>query len=66
VIHTSPDAPSVDVLANEAKVLGNVPITAASAYLAVLAGSYVFKLYVAGTTATVLTSAGIALEASKV
>jgi len=66
VIHASPDAPNVDVLANDAKVLSNVPFKAASAYLEVPAGNYVFKLNVAGTATTALTSPSIALEAGKV
>ncbi len=66
VIHASPDAPNVDVLANDAKVLSNVPFKTASAYLEVPAGNYVFKLNVAGTATTALTSPSIALEAGKV
>jgi len=66
VIHASPDAPNVDVLANDAKVLSNVPFKAASTYLEVPAGNYVFKLNVAGTATTALTSPSIALEAGKV
>lgn len=66
VIHASPDAPNVDVLANDAKVLSNVPFKAASAYLEVPPGNYVFKLNVAGTATTALTSPSLALEAGKV
>lgn len=66
VIHASPDAPNVDVLANDATVLTNVPFKAASAYLDVSPGSYVFKLNLAGTSTTALTSPSLTLEAGKV
>src|SRR3954452_20792486 len=38
VVHASPDAPNVDVLVDDAKVLSDVPYLAASGYLAVPAG----------------------------
>jgi hypothetical protein len=66
VIHGSPDAPAVDVLANDAKVLSNVPFKAASDYLTVDPGNYVFKLNLAGTTTTAYTTPSIALAAGKV
>ncbi|GAA5177764.1 hypothetical protein GCM10025771_15580 [Niveibacterium umoris] len=66
VIHGSPDAPTVDVLANDAKVLSNVPFKTASSYLEVPAGNYVFKLNLAGTATTAFTSPSVALEAGKV
>lgn len=52
VIHASPDAPNVDVYANGAAVLTNVPFEASSGYLAVPAGSYKFEVYPAGANAT--------------
>lgn len=59
VIHSSPDAPAVDVYANGAKVLSDVPYLASSGYLAVPAGAYTFEVFVAGadpsTDAAVLT-----------
>lgn len=66
VVHASPDAPNVDVLANGATVLSNVPFKAASGYLEVDPGDYVFKLNVAGTATTAFTSPTLALEAGKV
>jgi hypothetical protein len=58
VIHASPDAPNVDVYANGAKVLSDVPFEASSGYLPVPAGDYKFEVYPTGadpdTTGAVL------------
>jgi hypothetical protein len=51
VLHASPDAPSVDVYANGARVLSNVPFKAASDYLSVPAGDYTFEVRPAGAAA---------------
>jgi Domain of unknown function (DUF4397) len=48
VIHSSPDAPAVDVYANGAKVLSDVPYLASSGYLTVPAGDYTFEVFAAG------------------
>jgi hypothetical protein len=48
VIHSSPDAPAVDVYANGAKVLSDVPYPASSGYLTVPSGEYTFEVFVAG------------------
>jgi hypothetical protein len=67
VIHASPNAPAVDVYANDALVMSNVAFPAAGDYLKVAAGDYVFKLRAAGaaassapafTSGTVTTTAG--------
>ena len=65
VIHGSPDAPNVDILANNNRVLSNVPFKTASDYLVVPAGAYNFKVNVAGT-ATTATQADVTLAAGKV
>jgi hypothetical protein len=65
VIHGSPDAPNVDILANNNKVLSNVPFKTASDYLVVPAGAYNFKVNVAGTANTA-TQADVTLAAGKV
>jgi Domain of unknown function (DUF4397) len=65
VIHGSPDAPNVDILANDNRVLSNVPFKTASDYLVVPAGAYNFKVNVAGTTTTA-TQANVTLAAGKV
>ena len=54
VVHASPDAPNVDVLVDNVVVLTNVPYEAASAYLAVPAGTRNFKVNATGTTTTVI------------
>ena len=54
VVHASPDAPSVDVLVDNAQVLAGVPYLAASDYLAVPAGNRNFKVNAAGTATTVI------------
>ena len=65
VIHGSPDAPNVDILANNNRVLANVPFKTASDYLVVPAGAYNFKVNVAGT-ATTAAQADVTLVAGKV
>lgn len=65
VIHGSPDAPNVDILANNNRVLSNVPFKTASDYLVVPAGAYNFKVNVAGT-ATTAAQADVTLAAGKV
>jgi hypothetical protein len=54
VVHASPDAPSVDVLLDEAEVLSDVPYLASSAYLATSAGDHNLKVNAAGTATTVI------------
>lgn len=54
VVHASPDAPSVDVLVDNAQVLAGVPYLAASDYLAVSAGNRNLKVNAAGTATTVI------------
>lgn len=48
VVHASPDAPAVDVYADGAKVLTNVPYMGSSDYLSVPAGPHNFKVFAAG------------------
>jgi len=66
VIHGSPDAPAVDVRANDTVVVPNLAFKGASSYLEVPPGNYVFKLNLAGTGTTAFTSPIIALGAGKV
>ncbi len=63
VIHASPDAPNVDVYANGAEVLTDVPFGASSGYLAVPAGDYSFEVYPAGADAGT-TDAVLTIDAS--
>lgn len=51
VVHASPDAPAVDVYANDQLVMSNVAFPAVGNYLNVPAGAYVFKLRAAGAAA---------------
>lgn len=55
VVHASPDAPAVDILVNNGKVLENLPFREYSEYLALPGGSYEFKINVTGTETTVKT-----------
>lgn len=64
VVHASPDAPAVDVLVNDGKVLEALPFKEFSEYLPVPAGRYDVKVNVSGTSTTVL-SANPMLEAGK-
>ncbi len=54
VLHASPDAPAVDVKANDANILTNVPFGVISDYLPVDAGTYNIKVCAAGTTTCVI------------
>jgi hypothetical protein len=54
VVHASPDAPDVDVLVDDAEVLGDVPYLAASDYLEVPPGPRNLKVNAAGTATTVI------------
>src|SRR4051794_549086 len=53
-VHASPDAPNVDVLLDNAKVLSDVPYLASSAYLETSAGDHKLKVNAAGTTTTAI------------
>ena len=54
VVHASPDAPNVDVLLDDAKVLSDVPYLASSDYLATSAGDHNLKVNAAGTATTAI------------
>jgi hypothetical protein len=54
VLHASPDAPAVDVKANDANILTDVPFGVISDYLPVDAGTYNIKVCAAGTTTCVI------------
>ncbi len=54
VVHASPDAPNVDVLLDNAKVLSDVPYLASSAYLETSAGDHNLKVNAAGTATTAI------------
>ena len=54
VVHASPDAPSVDVLVDDNRVLTAVPYLGASGYLDVPSGSRNVKVNAAGTATTVI------------
>jgi len=54
VLHGSPDAPAVDVKANDANILTNVPFGVISDYLPVDGGTYNIKVCATGTTTCVI------------
>lgn len=54
VVHASPDAPDVDVLVDDAEVLGDVPYLTFSDYLEVPAGTRNLKVNAAGTDISVI------------
>ena len=54
VVHASPDAPDVDVLLNDAEVLGDVPYLTASDYLDTPAGDQNLEVNAAGTATTLI------------
>ena len=54
VVHASPNAPSVDVLVDDATALSSVPYRAASDFLTANAGPRRLRVRAAGTTTTVI------------
>ncbi|WP_117237164.1 DUF4397 domain-containing protein [Thermus sediminis] len=67
VVHTSPDAPAVDVAVRGGPVLfANLPFPRASTYLSVPAGSYDLEVRAAGTTTVALSLPGVNLESGKI
>src|SRR4051794_34835497 len=54
VVHASPDAPSVDVLVDDAPVLTAVPYLGSSSYLDVPSGTRNVKVNATGTSTTVI------------
>ncbi len=54
VFHASPDAPNVDVLVDQGRVLEDVPYTAASDFLPVEAGTRHIAVNITGTDTTVI------------
>jgi hypothetical protein len=64
VLHGSPDAPAVDVKANDADILTDVPFGVISDYLPVDAGTYNIKVCAAGTDTCVI-DADLAFEDGK-
>lgn len=54
VFHASPDAPNVDVLVDQGRVLEDVPYTAASDFLPVPAGTRHIAVNITGTDTTVI------------
>jgi len=68
VIHASPDAPAVDVLANDDcanPLLTNVPFPAFSDYLTVPPATYNIKVTAAGNCGAIVIDADLALAAGK-
>ncbi|MEN2982618.1 MAG: DUF4397 domain-containing protein [Thermus sp.] len=66
VVHTSPDAPAVDVAVKGGAVLfPNLPFPRASGYLVVPAGRYDLEVRVAGTNQVALNLPGVNLESGK-
>ncbi len=62
-VHTSPDAPSVDItLADGTVLFGNVAFSKAGQYLEVPAGSYDLQVRLAGTDTVVLSFPGVGLD----
>ena len=67
VIHTSPDAPAVDIrVAGGPALISNLAFPNASDYLPVDAGTYNLEVTPAGSTTVVLPINGVALEAGRI
>lgn len=63
VVHTSPNAPQVDVLVDNNRELSNVPYKASSAYLNLISGTRRVQVNAAGTTTSVI-DANVTLAAN--
>lgn len=66
VIHASPDAPAVNILANGSPIVEDLMFPESSGYLDVPAGSYDVQVQVAESGATALDLPGTALDAGQV
>ncbi|WP_124065081.1 DUF4397 domain-containing protein [Clostridium sp. E02] len=66
VIHTVPDAPNVDIYANETMVVEDLAYGEYTDYLAIPEGEYKISVYVAGTTDTPVVSNMLSVEQNKV
>jgi hypothetical protein len=62
VLHASPDAPAVDILAGDQKIIANLAFPNASEFLEVGAGRYSVRVNVAGTTTTAIGPLDLTLE----
>ncbi len=65
IVHLSPDAGLVDVLANDAELAGDVAFKDATGYLEVDAGDYAVKVNAAGTATTAI-SGNVTLLSGKI
>jgi len=61
-VHFSPDAPAVDILADNNPIFTNVSYKTATAYLSVAEGTYDVAVRVSGTNTTVLTVNDVELK----
>ncbi|MEC2073218.1 DUF4397 domain-containing protein [Alkalihalophilus marmarensis] len=62
VLHTTPDAPGVDVYVNEELVVENIEFKDASDYLQLPAGSHKVEIYAAGDTTSAIISEQLAVS----
>ncbi|MBL0176066.1 MAG: DUF4397 domain-containing protein [Ignavibacteria bacterium] len=65
VVHTSHDAPAVDVWVNGTKAISNLAYGASSGYAAVTAGTVNVKVVPAGATSPVVIEANLPIEQNK-
>ena len=65
VLHASPDAPAVDVYADGARILSDVPFGTISNYVTVPAGAHHLQVFAAGTTTGAVIDTTVTLDAGK-
>ncbi len=65
VLHGSPDAPAVDVVVDDSKVLTSVPFGVISDYLTIPAGAHHVQVFATGTTTGAVIDANLTLDAGK-
>lgn len=66
VIHTVPDAPNVDIYANDNLIINNLAYGSYTDYLPILEGTYKVSLYVAGTKTSPVLSNMLAVNKNSI
>ncbi|AQS58172.1 DUF4397 domain-containing protein [Desulforamulus ferrireducens] len=62
ILHASPDAPAVDVLANDTLVAQNLSYRSFSEYLQLVPGTYNFKVYPAGNRTNPIVTSDVNID----
>ncbi len=66
ILHASPDAPDVDVYANDAKIAENLSYRQFTPYISVPSGDYRIRVYPAGTTQNAVIDTDLRIPGGKI